>query len=85
MDQEITDLINQLHDLREEWHEIEDEHKLVLNDTIQVSREAQALKVTRGAGFKGHARHFMGHTWCICMDFHGHDIGRNSRHRTHAV
>ena len=48
MDQEITDLINHLHDLREEWHEIEYEHKLVLNDTIQVSREAQALKVMLG-------------------------------------
>jgi hypothetical protein len=48
MDQEITDLINHLHDLREEWHEIEDDHNLVLNDTIQISREAQALKVMLG-------------------------------------
>ena len=39
MDQEITDLINHLHDLREEWHEIEDEHRLVLNAYISnVSR-----------------------------------------------
>ena len=54
MDQEITDLINQLPDLREEWHEIEDEHKLVLNDTIQVSREAQALKVMLGISWVIH-------------------------------
>lgn len=48
MDQEITNLINQLHDLREDWHIIEDEHKLQLEDIRQVSREAQALKVMLG-------------------------------------
>lgn len=48
MDQEITNLINQLHDLREDWHMIEDEHKIQLEDIQQVSREAQALKVMLG-------------------------------------
>lgn len=48
MDQEITNLINQLHDLREDWHMIEDEHKIHLEDIRQVSREAQALKVMLG-------------------------------------
>ena len=48
MDQEITHLINQLHDLREDWHMIEDEHKIHLEDIRQVSREAQALKVMLG-------------------------------------
>jgi hypothetical protein len=48
MDQEITTLINQLHDLREDWHMIEDEHKIHLEDIRQVSREAQALKVMLG-------------------------------------
>jgi len=48
MDQEITNLINQLHDLREDWHMIEDEHKIHLEDIRQVTREAQALKVMLG-------------------------------------
>ena len=48
MDQEITNLINQLHDLREDWRQIEDEHKLILEDTDAAVREANALKVILG-------------------------------------
>lgn len=48
MHQEITNLINQLHDLREDWQVFEDEHKISLEDIRQVSREAHALKVMLG-------------------------------------
>jgi|TARA_Y100000996_G_scaffold345138_1_gene283011 hypothetical protein len=48
MDQEITNLINQLHDLREDWHMIEDEHRNHLDRFDNVTREATALKVILG-------------------------------------